>query len=237
MNPLKKKTWPKVTDMNVSLDDVNEVICVALNYITHVEEVESAFRKAPYKSPPATPVLFIKPHNTLTSHMAPVLFPTGVEEIQAGPSLAIVIGKKCCRVSEAEAMDYIHGYTVFNDISLPEESYFRPAITSKCYDSFGPLGPGIVAREEIEDPHDLHIRTFVNGELKQEGHTDEMIWSVPSIIEFISSFKTLMPGEVIATGFPAGRVSLKAGDEVSVEIDKIGLLGNRVVSEKEFYQA
>ena len=223
--------------MNISLEDTKEVICVALNYITHVEEVESAFRKAPYKSPPATPVLFIKPHNTLTVHQGKVLFPDGVEEIQAGPSLAIVIGKKCCRVNEAEAMEYIQGYTVFNDISLPEESYFRPAITSKCYDSFGPLGPAIVAREEIKDPHDLHIRTFVNGELKQEGHTDEMIWSVASIIEFISSFKTLMPGEVIATGFPAGRVSLQAGDEVSVEIEGVGLLNNPVVSEEEFYQS
>ena len=223
-------------DDKINLENTREVICVALNYISHVEEVEAAFKKAPYKKSPLTPVLFIKPRNTLTGHQCPVLYPEDVAAVQAGPSLAIVIGKKACRVSEAEAMEHIFGYTIFNDFSLPEESYFRPAITSKCYDSFGSLGPEIIPRQEIEDPHDLHIRTFINGDLKQEGHTDELIWSVPAIIEFISSFKTLSPGEVIATGFPFGRVDGKVGDEVTVEIDKIGLLSNSIVSEKEFYQ-
>ena len=164
------------------LDNVREVICVTLNYIGHVEEIESQFDKAPYKEAPKTPVLFIKPRNTITTHNANVLFPDGVERVQAGPSLAIVIGKQASKVSELEAMDYIEGYTIFNDFSLPELSYFRPAITSKCYDSFGPLGPVIVEKEQISDPHNLDIKTFVNGELRQEAHTDELVWSIPAIV-------------------------------------------------------
>ncbi|MFT5131885.1 MAG: 5-oxopent-3-ene-1,2,5-tricarboxylate decarboxylase, partial [Gammaproteobacteria bacterium] len=130
---------------------------------------------------------------------------------------------------------YIQGYTIFNDFSLPEQSYFRPAITSKCYDSFGPLGPAIIDKEAIEDPHNLDIKTFVNGELRQEGHSDELVWSIPALVEFISSFKTLYPGEVIATGFPAGRVDVFVGDEVSIEIENVGRLTNKLVSEKEYY--
>lgn len=221
----------------IKLENVQEVICVALNYIGHVEEVESQFDKAPYKEAPKTPVLFIKPKNTITQHAASVLYPDNVAGVQAGPSLAIVIGKQACRVSEAQAMDYIFGYTIFNDFSLPEASYFRPAITSKCYDSFGPLGPNIVEKDAIEDPHNLDIKTFVNGELRQEGHTDELVWSIPALVEFISSFKTLYPGEVIATGFPAGRVDIHIGDEVSIEIESVGTLTNTLVSEKEYYSA
>jgi len=217
------------------LANVREVICVALNYIGHVEEREDEFDKAPYKEPPKTPVLFIKPHNTITYDDCNVLYPDDVPGVQSGPSLAIVIGKKACRVTETEAMDYIQGYTIFNDFSLPEKSYFRPAITSKCYDSFGALGPVIVNKENIEDPHNLEIKTIVNGEVRQEAHTDELVWSIPALIEFITSFKTLYPGEVIATGFPAGRIDLVVGDEVNIEIESIGCLSNKLVSEKEFY--
>jgi 5-oxopent-3-ene-1,2,5-tricarboxylate decarboxylase / 2-hydroxyhepta-2,4-diene-1,7-dioate isomerase len=219
----------------IDLANVREVICVALNYIGHVEEVESQFDKAPYKEAPKTPVLFIKPQNTITQHKSSVLYPDDVPAVQAGPSLAIVIGKQACRVSEMEAMDYIKGYTIFNDFSLPEQSYFRPAITSKCYDSFGPLGPVIVDKEAVTDPHDLEIKTIINGELRQQAHTDELVWSIPALLEFISSFKTLYPGEVIATGFPAGRVDVNVGDEVSIEIENVGCLSNTLVSEKEFY--
>ena len=224
-----------MTLKNNNLANVREVICVALNYIGHMEDVESQFDKPPYKEAPKTPVLFIKPRNTLTQHGVPVLYPDNVPGVQAGPSLAIVIGKQACRVSEIQAMDHIRGYTIFNDFSLPEQSYFRPAITSKCYDSFGPLGPSIVEKEAISDPHDLDIRTFVNGELSQQAHSDELVWSIPALIEFISSFKTLYPGEVIATGFPAERVDVNVGDEVSIEIESVGCLSNTLVSEQEFY--
>ena len=223
------------TEKQFSLADVREVICVALNFIGHVEEVEDQFNEPPYKEAPKTPVLFIKPRNTLAADGDVVQFPEAASALQPGPSLAIVIGKKACRVSEEQAMDCIHGYTIFNDFSLPETSYFRPAITSKCYDGSGVLGPGIVERAQVEDPHDLDIKTYVNGEIKQQGHTDELVWSIPAIIEFVSSFKTLLPGEVIATGFPSGRVDVAVGDEVKVEIEQLGTLTNKIVSEQEYY--
>lgn len=219
----------------MELAGVGEVICVALNFIGHVETVEEEFDQPPYKAAPKTPVLFIKPRNTLAADGAKVQYPDKAPALQAGPSLAIVISRQACKVSESEAMDYIQGYTIFNDFSLPELSYFRPAITSKCYDGSGPLGLFVVDKDEIEDPHDLDIKTFVNGELRQQAHTDELVWSIPALIEFISSFKTLYPGEVIATGFPAGRVDVSIGDEVRVEIQDIGSLTNTVVSEQEFY--
>jgi len=208
---------------------------VALNYITHVEQIEDQFHEPPYREPPKTPVLFIKPRNTITAHGCTVPYPDGAAAVQPGPSLAVVMGRQACRVSEAEAMDRIAGYTIFNDFSLPEESYFRPAITSKCYDAFGPLGPAIVGKDRVADPHNLAIRTRVNGELCQQGHTDELVWSIPALVAFISGFKTLYPGEVIATGFPAGRVDVRAGDEVCIEVEGIGRLCNRLVSEEEFY--
>ena len=222
-------------EKQLSLDDVREVICVALNFIGHVEVVEEQFSEPPYKEAPKTPVLFIKPSNTLSMNGAAVQYPDKAPALQPGPSLAIVIGKQACRVSEAEAMDYIHGYTIFNDFSLPETSYFRPAITSKCYDGFGVLGPGIIEKDQVEDPHDLDIKTYVNGEVRQQGHTDELVWSIPAIVEFVSSFKTLLPGEIIATGFPAGRVDVAVGDEVKVEIEKLGSISNKIVSEQEYY--
>ncbi|NKB38564.1 MAG: 4-hydroxyphenylacetate isomerase [Gammaproteobacteria bacterium] len=217
------------------LANVREVICVALNFIGHVEEVEDQFDEAPYKESPKTPVLFIKPLNTLARDGAKVQYPDNAPALQAGPSLAVVIGKQACKVGESEAMDYVRGYTIFNDFSLPEKSYFRPAITSKCYDGFGPLGPLIVDKENIEDPHDLDIKTYINGEVRQQGHTDELVWSIPALIEFASSFKTLYPGEVIATGFPSGRVDVSIGDEVCVEIQDVGSLSNSIVSEQEYY--
>lgn len=223
-------------DINIH-DKVKEVICVALNYSSHVKQIEAAFHEPPYKEPPKTPVLFIKPRNTIAGHLAKVQCPDSVETIQPGPALAIVIGKQACRVSADKAMDYIDGYTLFNDFTLPEKSYFRPAITSKCYDSFGPVGPDVIIKESVDDPHQLDVKTFVNGELRQQGNTKELIWRIPALVEFISGFKTLYPGEVIATGFPAGRVDVRTGDEVTIEVEKVGRLTNSIISEQEYYRS
>lgn len=229
---------------DISLDKVtclppveHEVICVALNYAEHVKQVESAFHEPPHKSPPTHPVLFIKPLNTLNGHLRPVQKPDGVEVVQAGPALAVVIGKKATRVKAEDAMDYVQGYTLFNDFTLPEISYFRPAIVAKCYDSFGPLGPYIVDKDDIDDPHNLMIRTLVNGEVRQESNTSGLIRTIPELIESITEFKTLPAGSIIASGFPPGRVDVNTGDVVSIEIEKIGCLSNTIVSEEDYYSS
>jgi 5-oxopent-3-ene-1,2,5-tricarboxylate decarboxylase/2-hydroxyhepta-2,4-diene-1,7-dioate isomerase len=213
------------------------VVCVALNYAGHYAEHETAFHRAPYQAPPRTPVYFIKPANTLAGHRAPVPCPADADAIQPGPALAAVIGRRARRVRAAAAFDHIAGYTVFNDFSAPETSYFRPPVREKCRDGFGPLGPCIVDAADVGDPGALAVRTFVNGALRQEGNTRDLIYRIPALLEHLSGFMTLAPGDVIVTGFPPGRVGVAAGDLVEVEVEGVGRLANPIVTEAEYYAA
>lgn len=201
------------------------VFGVALNFAAEVKELAE---------PPKSPVLFIKPENTITGHGALVQHPDGVAAIQPGPALAFVMGKRARRVSRDDAFDYIRGYTLFNDFSLPETSYFRPPVRAKCFDTFGPLGPCVVARGQLAHPHDVTLRTWVNGVKVQEASTRDLVWRIPELIESISSFLTLEENDVIATGFPPGRVDVRAGDTVTVEAAGIGELTSYVVTEREY---
>ena len=125
------------------------VICVALNYAEHYARIEDTFHQPPYKQPPQQPVFFIKPPNTLAGHLSKVPCPDSADHIYTGAGLAFVIGRPASRVKQEQAFDYVSGYTIFNDFSLAEDSYFRPPVNTKCLDRFGPVGPFIVAREEI----------------------------------------------------------------------------------------
>ena len=207
------------------------VICVALNYAGHYEQFAAAFHQPPYKQPPRQPVFFIKPRNTLAGHLDETLCPEGVDRIYTGAGLAFVIGRTAGRVTREQALDYISGYTIYNDFTLAEDSYFRPPVTTKCLDGYGPVGPYIVDREEITDPQDLEIRTYVNRELRQTASTKDMRLETPAIIEVLTEFMTLDPGAVVVSGFPPDRVAVQPGDEVRVEIERIGILVNRVVQE------
>jgi 5-oxopent-3-ene-1,2,5-tricarboxylate decarboxylase/2-hydroxyhepta-2,4-diene-1,7-dioate isomerase len=198
------------------------VIGVALNFTSEV---------AALAAPPKTPVLYIKPSNTLTSHLAAVLHPDGVPAIQPGPSLAVVMGRRARRVDRRNALDYVKGYTLFNDFSLKETSHFRPPVRSKCFDSFGPLGPEVIP---LEDPHGVTLRCRVNGEIRQEGTTRDLVFRIPELIEAITSFLTLEEGDAIATGVPPGRVDVVAGDSVVVEAVGVLALANNVVAEEEY---
>ena len=142
----------------------------------------------------------------------------------------IFICKQGADIPKEKAHEYIGGYTIFNDFSLAEDSYFRPPVTAKCLDGFGPAGPYIVDRKEITDPHNLAIRTYVNGVLKHTASTADMRLEIPAIIQALTEFMTLTPGTVVVSGFPHGRVAVKPGDEVKVEIEHIGFLINRIVT-------
>ncbi|MGH8246260.1 MAG: fumarylacetoacetate hydrolase family protein [Gammaproteobacteria bacterium] len=211
------------------------VIGVALNHAAHVSQLAAAFRAAPYQEPPRTPVLFIKPENTITGHAAMVQVPDGVPAVQPGPSLAVVIGRTARRVRFEDAFSLVKGYTIFNDFSLPELNYYRPPVRTKCFDSFGPLGPYVVDMEDLPDPRDVTLRTHVNGELRQEWRTRELLRSIPELIESISAFMTLHEDDVIATGFAPERTNVVAGDIVVVEVSGIGSLASRIVTEGEYY--
>ena len=205
------------------------VVCVALNYLEHYSRVAGTFDQPPYKQPPRQPVFFIKPPNTLTGHLGEVACPDSVDHVYTGAGLAFVIGKPASRVKREQGFDHVAGYTIFNDFSLAEDSYFRPPVTSKCPDGFGPIGPYIVDRGEIPDPHNLAISTYVNGELRQSASTAALRLDIPAIIEALTEFMTLSPGMVVVSGFPDGRVAVKPGDEVRVGIEQVGFLVNRII--------
>ena len=226
----------------IALEEINllpvtdqPVICTALNYAEHYTRIEDTFHHPPYKKPPQQPVFFIKPPNTLAGHLSNVPAPDYADNIYTGAGLAFVIGRPASRVSREEGFDYVTGYTIFNDFTLAEDSYFRPPVKTKCLDGSGPTGPFIVAREEVTDPHALTIKTVVNGEVRQSASSADLRLDIPAIIEALTEFMTLPTGMVVVSGFPAGRVAVKPGDEVSVEIEQVGSLVNHVITEAEYY--
>jgi len=205
------------------------VIGVALNLRAQLERLDAVLHDKPYGHPPRTPVLFIKPENTLNAHRAPVPLPPDASVIQPGAALGVIIGRRAQRVPAREAMSYIKAYTLFNDFSLPESSWFRPPVVTKCFDGSGCLGPLHVAAAQVPDPGTLELRTFINGELRQRVSLDDLAWVIPALIEFVTGFMTLNENDVLFTGLPAERVDARAGDEVAVECEGLGRLCNRII--------
>ncbi|UVL21662.1 fumarylacetoacetate hydrolase family protein [Pseudomonas sp. B21-023] len=205
---------------------------VALNYQGLLQQHLASFHEAPYQQPPVKPVLFIKTPNTRNGHAQPVTYPSAVERLQAGPALGVVIGKDASRVSLDNALDHVAGYTIVNEFSLPEDSYYRPAVKAKCRDGFCPLGPQLVPAAQVGNPDALGIRLWVNGELRQQNSTANCVRGVARLIAEISEFMTLHAGDVLITGTPEGRVDVLPGDRVTVEIDGLGQLTNPIVAEQ-----
>ncbi|MDR0209972.1 MAG: fumarylacetoacetate hydrolase family protein [Pseudomonas putida] len=204
---------------------------VALNYQGLLQQHLAAFNEPPYKQPPVKPVLFIKTPNTRNQHGQPVTYPSAVDRLQPGPALGVVIGKDASRVSVENALAHVAGYTIVNEFSLPEDSYYRPAVKAKCRDGFCSFGPELVPAAQVPNPQALGIRLLVNGELRQHNNTANCVRSVAQLIAEISEFMTLHAGDVLITGTPEGRVDVLPGDRVTVEIDGLGQLINTIVAE------
>lgn len=209
------------------------VIGVALNLRAQLARLDAAFHDQPYLQPPRTPVLFLKPENTLNAHRAPVPMPPDTDVIQPGAALAVVIGRRAQRVTAADAMTYVKGYTLCNDFSLPETGFFRPPIAAKCFDGSGALGPFRVDAARLPAPEQLELRMFVNGTLRQRTSLVELAWSIPALIESITGFMTLNEDDILFTGLPDERIDVGTGDEVAVEADGLGRLVNRVIAAAE----
>ena len=211
------------------------LLCIGLNYKRHAAESNLPA--------PQFPVLFLKSPSALNHPGAPILIPTHLrsDEVDYECELAVVIGRSCKNVSRANALDYVLGYTCANDVSARDWQVKRGGgqwCRGKSFDTFAPLGPCLVTRDEIPNPNALRIRTILSGETVQDWNTNDMIFDVPSLIEFLSGSTTLLPGTVILTGTPhgVGMASkpprwLKPGDNVTIEIEKIGSLTNPVASE------
>ena len=219
--------------MNRALHDVatGTLFGVALNYQGLLKQRLAEFEQPPYQKPPIKPVLFIKTPNTRNQHGADVVHPGNGERLQPGPALGVVIGKTASRVRPDEALGYVAGYTIVNEFSLPEDSYYRPAVKAKCRDGFCAIGPELVPTTQLADPHSLAIKLYVNGVIRQQNTTANFVRNIPLLIAEISEFMTLHEGDVLITGTPEDRVDVQPGDIVEVEISGLGRLANPIVAE------
>ena len=235
--PLKEK---RVTDLMESITPTEEVlsfsdvkflsptrpskiVAVGLNYKAHAEEMG--------KPLPEEPLLFMKPSTAVIANKMRIFLPEMSERVDYEGELAVVIGRKCRKVTPEEAPDYILGYSCFNDVTARDLQQKDGQYTrAKSFDTFAPYGPWI---STSVDPLDLKITTRVNGEVRQEGKTSDMIFSPFELVSFISQIMTLLPGDVIVTGTPPGVGPLNDGDRVEIEIEGIGTLINYAVRERK----
>jgi 5-oxopent-3-ene-1,2,5-tricarboxylate decarboxylase/2-hydroxyhepta-2,4-diene-1,7-dioate isomerase len=204
---------------------------VLLNYKGALAALGDAVHKPPYKAPPKAPVLYIKPANTRIGPGASIPVPGDVAALQMGAALGVVIGRTACRVSPESALDYVAGYVVVNDVSVPHENFYRPPIRFKCRDGFCPMGPGVVDRAHVTDPDALGVRVFVDGALRQENTTANLIRSTARLIADITEFMTLGAGDVLLTGVPENAPLARVGQRVAIEIEHVGRLENPLVAE------
>lgn len=204
-----------------------------LNYKGALAALGEAINEAPYKEAPKAPVLYIKPANTVIGYGMPIPLPADVSELEMGAALGIVIGRTATRVSEVQALEYIEGYTVVNDVSIPHDSVYRPAVSQKTRDGFCPVGPWVIDRDAVVNPGSLGVRVLINGELRQENTTTNLIRSVACLIADVTDFMTLNAGDMLLVGVPEGAPLAKAGDHVRIEIDGVGCLENTIVHEDE----
>jgi len=222
--------WSEVELLPV-VPDPQKVLCVGINYLSHVKETG---REVPDK-----PMMFARFADSQTAHEGPIVRPRASERLDFEGELAIVIGKRARHVKAADAFDVIAGYACYNDGSIRDwqrhTSQFTPG---KNFPQTGGFGPWLVTTDEVGDPSQLTLTTRLNGEVMQRATTDDLIFPVPFLIEYCSTFCTLLPGDVIIPGTTGGvgafrepPLWMKAGDVVEVEISKIGTLRNRVVDE------
>ncbi len=205
---------------------VSKAIGVALGYADHAAELGLDL--------PPEPILFQKMTSSFIGHRAAIVAPPHVEYMHYEAELVAVIGRPARRVKAEHALDYVLGYTIGNDVTVRDfvTNYFRPPIKAKGFDTFGPVGPFLVTADQV-DPTELGVRTYVNGELRQEGNTRHLRHSVAELIEYISEFMTLEPGDMIWTGTPEGLSHIYPGDVVRCEVDGLGALENPVIGEEE----
>ncbi len=209
----------------------SKILCIGLNYAKHAKETGAAI--------PTEPILFMKSTSSLTGPFDNIIIPKNSEKTDWEVELGVVIGKKASYVSEEEAMDYVAGYVLHNDVSERAFQLERGGTWDKgkgC-DSFAPLGPWLVTKDEIPNPHKLRLWLSLNGKMMQDSNTDDLIFNIPQLISYSSQFMTLLPGDVISTGTPAGvglgfspNIYLKPGDVIELGIDGLGSSKQTVVA-------
>lgn len=222
---------PAGARMGCPVANPSKIVCIGLNYAKHAKETNAPI--------PKEPILFMKSTTAITGPYDPVMIPKNSVKTDWEVELAFVIGKKASYVEESDAMDYVAGYCLHNDVSEREFQLERGGTWDKgkgC-DTFAPLGPWLVTKDEIADPHALRLWLKVNDQLMQDGNTDDLIFNIPQLVSYLSQFMTLLPGDIISTGTPAGvglgfnpPVYLKPGDVVELGIDGLGSSRQNVIA-------
>jgi 5-oxopent-3-ene-1,2,5-tricarboxylate decarboxylase / 2-hydroxyhepta-2,4-diene-1,7-dioate isomerase len=212
--------------------EVGTVIALGINYADHAKELANELSIGAKDEPLA----FLKAPNSLIGHRGFTRRPADATFMHYECELAVVIGKTAKSVGRTDAMNHVAGYTVANDYAVRDylENWYRPNLRAKNRDGCTVLGPWLVDAADVPDPHALELRTLVNGKVTQRGNTRDLINDVPALIEYLSSFMTLSPGDVILTGTPEGVVNVNVGDQVVTEIDGIGRLVNTIVGDDDF---
>lgn len=212
----------------------SKIVCIGRNYLKHAKELDSPV--------PTEPVFFVKTINSLITDGKPIIYPRILYEneefnrVDHEVELAFILSKRCKKISAENAFDYIQGYSIFLDITARKmQIYDRnknlPWYRSKNFDTFSVIGPQVVPLKEIEDPHNLNIELQINGNVKQSSNTRYMIFKIPRILEYISSFLTLEKDDIIATGTPSGVGPIQPGDIVEASLEKIGRIRHEVILE------
>ncbi len=207
------------------------VVGALLNHRNALAALGEAVHAPPYKTPPKAPILYLKPRNTVVGHRVAVVVSADAPELEIGGTLGIVIGRTATRVAPAQALDFVAGYTVVNDISVPHASIYRPAMRHKCRDGFCPIGPAVVARSLVPDPDALAISVAIDGQTVHRSSTAGLIRPVARLLADVTEFMSLHPGDVLTVGVGAGAPRARAGQRVTVSIDGVGVLENLLVAE------
>lgn len=204
------------------------IFVLGLNYADHASEISF--------NAPEEPLVFLKGPNAVVGHDGQTRRPKDATHMHYECELAVVIGKTARNVKKEEAYTYVKGYTIANDYVIRDylENYYRPNLRAKNRDTLTPLGPWYVDRDDLKDPMNVGLRTYVNGDLKQDGSTKDMVFDIPHLIEYLSSFMTLSENDIILTGTPKGTVHVYEGDVVETEIEGIGSLKSTIVGDEIF---
>ena len=201
-----------------------------LNFRSALAALGDQVHRPPYKAPPQAPVLYIKPRNTLAEDGDAVTVPEGVDALEIGASIGLVIGRTACRVDVAGALEFISGYVIVNDISVPHASYYRPSMRFKCRDGFCPIGMP-VAREAVADPGALTLGVEIDGHEVQRSSTADLVRPAARLLADVSEFMTLHPGDVLMIGVPGGAPLARAGQRVRIVVPGLGRLQSSLVAE------
>jgi 2,4-didehydro-3-deoxy-L-rhamnonate hydrolase len=233
----RETDWPEVDPaarIGPCVARPSKIICIGLNYARHAAESNM--------DPPKEPVVFLKATSSLAGPYDPVVMPKGSQKTDWEVELAVIIGKKATYVSESNGMEYVAGYCVHNDYSERSFQLERGGqwTKGKSCDTFAPLGPIFVTKDEIPDPHNLPLWLKVNGTMRQNSSTSDLIFKIPTLVSYLSQFMTLLPGDIISTGTPGGvglglnpPQYLKDGDVVELGIEGLGTSQQRVVAYRE----